>query len=69
MEHSFWDILLLHEAESAIERQVALWLDRTIAKGFLDSETVSQAKEQLRDWYKDPRAFIYWILVLAAGRA
>ena len=64
-----WDLVLWKEPESAGERQVALWLEGAISEGFLDPETLEQAKEELLAWYEDPRAFNYWTLVFAAGTA
>ncbi len=44
-------------------------LDAMIAEGFLDRETLRQATDEARAWYADPRAFHFWVMVFAAGKA
>jgi hypothetical protein len=68
MESSLWDILLLREPETSGEKQFVSWIDRMLAEGFLDTETLDRATEEARAWYDDPRAFNFWTLVFVSGK-
>ena len=63
------DILALDDLKDESQKHVVWQHERMIAEGFLDRETISRAMEEARAWYKNPRAFNYWLLVFAAGRA
>ena len=74
MANSNLDLLLLYEPRSSLEKQIVFILDRIVAAGLLDKDTLDRAKEEARSWYKDPclscgtLAFHFWTHVFAAGR-
>ncbi len=39
-----------------------------IAERFIDEDLLQRATDEARAWYKDPRAFHFWVKVFAAGK-
>ena len=68
MNPSAWDVVISGEPESDGQRQFALWWERMIAEGFVAEDTLTNAREEARAWYLDPRAFNFWTLVFAVAR-
>jgi SAM-dependent methyltransferase len=68
MEPSEGDYVLVQEPETNMQKQLALWLDEAIDRGFLERETLERAKEEVQAWYQDPRAFNYWVLMFVAAK-
>jgi hypothetical protein len=69
MAPSPWDLILLEPPEDDGGRLVNLWLSSVVEAGFLEEKTLEKAREEIREWYANPEAFSYNMLVFAAGRA
>jgi len=39
-----------------------------VAEGYIDRELLARAVQEAEDWYRDPRAFHFWVMFFAAGR-
>lgn len=67
-----FDFLVVDEPQTDYQRNSAelirSWLQRIIASGLLDEETLKRATEEARAWYKDPGAFRFFPEFFAAGR-
>ena len=70
---SSFDMLVVDEPKTEDQRFQAefikSFLQRIIAGGFLDEETLKRATEEARAWYKDPGAFRFLPEFFAVGRA
>ena len=71
MEPSFGDVLLLGEPEerSPYWEHRRLVYEEMLASGLLDADTVREAEREAQDWYRNPDAFYFHVLVWVAGRA
>ena len=70
---SSFDGLIVDEPKTEDQRFQAefinSFLQRLIAGGLLDEETLKRATEEARAWYKDPGAFRFFPEFFAVGRA
>ena len=66
--YTFWDFLPVDNPEKPIEHENALIARNMIAEGLVDSVTVERAKQEIEEWYSNPHAFFFNILVFGAGK-
>ena len=57
------------EKEGDFQRVITGLYAKMIAEDLIDQRTVDLAVEEARNWYRDPQAFHYWVLIFVAGRA